>query len=108
MSKFTKRLKIKSMDREQYIKILLAELKKLNDSEEIQKAQLELMCIINESKNTKEWLVIAYVFYKQDNMQRYVCNCHIDKKSDFYTVMSLLVDSGFEISISTNNTKCYS
>ena len=94
-----KRLTIKTMNREHYLKVFLSDLKKCQS----QKIRLELVYLIDKDNGSKVWFVKAYITDKQNNTLSFGYNCHINSKSNFYDVMSLLVNTGYEISVKTDS-----
>ena len=97
LSELMKRLTIKLMDRERSLKVFLSDLKEC----QAEKIRLELVYLIDKDNGSKVWFVNAYGTDKQNNTAPFRYNCHIDGKSNFYDVMSLLVDTGYEISVKT-------
>ena len=89
------------VNREQSLKVLLSDLKKLQS----QKIRLELAYLIDKATGSKAWFVEAYITDEQNNTFLLNYNCPIDGKSNFYDVMSLLVDTGYEISVKTDGPK---
>lgn len=99
MSEFTKKLIIKSMDKERYLKVFLSDLKKCQSQE----IRLELVYLIDKDNDSKVWFVKAYITDEHNNTLLFDYNCHINDKSSFYDVMSLLVSTGYEISVKKDN-----
>lgn len=99
MGELMKRLTIKTMNREHYLKVFLSDLKKCQS----QKIRLELVYLIDKDNGSKVWFVKAYITDKQNNTLSFGYNCHINSKSNFYDVMSLLVNTGYEISVKTDS-----
>ena len=99
MGELMKRLTIKTMNREHYLKVFLSDLKKCQS----QKIRLELVYLIDKDNGSKVWFVKAYITDKQNNTLSFGYNCHINSKSNFYNVMSLLVNTGYEISVKTDS-----
>lgn len=98
MSALMKRLTIKTMDKEHYLKVFLSDLKEV----QAEKIRLELVHLIDKDNGSKVWFVKAYIIDEPNNTLPLGYNCHIDSKSNFCDVMSLLVDTGYEISVKTS------
>lgn len=98
MSELMKRLIIKTMDKEHYLKVFLSDLKEC----QVEKIRLELSYLIDKDNGSKVWFVEAYIIDEQNNTLSLGYNCHINSKSNLYDVMSLLVDTGYEVSIKTS------
>lgn len=98
MSELMKRLTIKTMDKEHYLKVFLSDLKE----RQAEKIRLELAYLIDKDNGLKVWFVEAYIIDEQNNTLSLGYNCHIDNKSNFYDIMSILVDTGYEISVKTS------
>lgn len=98
MGELMKRLTIKTMDREHYLKVFLSNLKECQS----QKIRLELVYLIDKDNGSKVWFVKAYITDTQNNTLPFRYNCHINGKSNFYDIMSLLADTGYEISVKTS------
>ena len=96
MSELMKRLTIKLMDRERSLKVLLSDLKECPPG----KIRLELAYLIDKVSGSKAWFVQAYI---TDMQLPFGYSCPIDSKSSFYDVMSLLIDTGYEISVKTDS-----
>ena len=99
MSGLMKKLTKKLMCREHSLKVFLSDLKECQS----EKIRLELVYLIDKDNGSKVWFIEAYITDKQNNTLPFGYNCHIDRKSNFYNVMSLLVDMGYEISIKTDS-----
>ena len=97
MRELIKRLTIKTMDKEHYLKVFLSDLKEL----QAEKIRLELAQVIDKYNGSKVWFVNAYIMDKQNNTLPLRYDCHINSKSNFYDVMSLLANTGYEISVKT-------
>ena len=101
MSELMKKLTIKTMNREHYLKVFLSDLKEKECQS--QKIRLELVYLIDKDNGSKVWFVEAYITDKQNNTLPFGHNCYINGKSNFYDVMSLLVNTGYEISVKTDS-----
>lgn len=96
-----KKLTIKTMNREQHLKVFISWLKEIECQS--QKIQLELVYLIDKDNGSKVWFVEAYITDKQNNTVPYRYNCHINGKSNFHDIMSLLVNTGYEICVKSDS-----
>lgn len=85
------------MDREENLKLFLSSLKELPS----QKIRLELGYFIREEDGSKVWTVDAYTSDEESNVLMYGPPCNINNNSNFSDVLSLLVNTGYEISVLT-------